>query len=353
MAKKHGHYGETCRGYIRGNPLGYFGIGLGFALLGLIAAALSMFSIVFSALALMILLLPFCFAATTLIARVGRGKEVPPHREMFQRGLAYFTPVFRGCYRILFNLLKTLGFTVLGIVATTILLFAIFSATDPSFSSSFQTMMEFWIQGDTASFVRAVNESVSLVRLFSWSSVVGVGAGVWALCWNLTNYAMHPLIKTRTIIFPRPAIARLFYNRFYSLVRRDYHRALWFECFGFPLYPPIGYALGATISLSAGLPYNAAIAIGIASVVLPVAVVYPYFITLMEEFFRHQKRTILQAQVSLMDELYEQFSMMPQVPKDSLEDMKKDIENIKNTLQNLSENEVVEDEREEDNANQE
>lgn len=341
-------HAQAVRGYIKSNPVGFLSIGLPFLLLSAIVASLSMLSVALSVLALCLLLLPYHFAATTMIARVGRLGEMPTNKEIWTRSIAYFHTPFIGSYRVLLNILKMIGFGLLGMLLGAVIIALSLGAADPSFYESFQTMMNLYVQNDYSSFEAYVLAQTSLLNWIDWTVLCGIGVGFCALCWTLSDYAMNPLVKTRVIAFPNARFSSDYYNRFFRLVRTKYWKTLLLEGYGVVLLPVLGYAGGAVLGILLKLPLNftIAVALGIAGLLLSLAM--PYYLALVEEFFRHRRKETLFAQQKMMEYIYSRFSNVPNAPDKELESMRQDIEKTKNQLQNLDESQNVDEEPEGD-----
>ncbi|MDY6392691.1 MAG: hypothetical protein SPL80_07615 [Bacilli bacterium] len=341
-------YGDAVRGYIRGNFKAYFAIGVAFLFLGLIVAGLALLSLGLAIFAVCFFYLPFLFATSTYIAKIGRQKSMPSNAETLARSLAYFRPPFLGSYRALINLLKSLGVGLLFTMISSAIIAGILGAVDPNFNDGFQGVMSDFVQGDYVSARAILDDTPSLLLLVNLSSYIGIGVGVVFFCFNISNYALNPLIKSRVIAFPSSRISRDYYNRFFHLIWKDYWRTIWCEGYGIALYPFFGYLIGILLGIFFNLPSNAVIAIGIGFVGLILSISLPYYLSLIEEFFRHQRRPILVSQQALMEDLYAQYLSFPGVSQENLDAMKADIEKTKESLQNLDENENVGEEPEDE-----
>ena len=294
----------------------------------LVAAAASLLSEILAMVAIALLVLPSLFAFTHLLVFYTEKGMQPSHRVTLRYHAMYFTPQYRGVYRVLINVLKSLGFYLGGMWLAGIIYGLVSLATNPEFAAALEGFMNAYMALDYEA-VFAYMQSDVILRFAEVASIAGMGAGICAFTYFIGNYAMNPFLRYYCAELA-PRFATMFYSRYYSLGKKEFHRLYWKHGYGVYIVVPLSYVVPAVICCVIPALTRFGMAISLACMGLCLSIYLPYLLMLASEFWDGHTKLILRAQTELADELYARASALPGVTEEDLTQIKADLDRVKN-----------------------
>ena len=292
-----------------------------------IAAASSILSTFLVAAAIAFLVLPFLFAFTHLMVGYTEKGLMPDNRMTLHYFGLYFSPQYYGVYRVLINMLKAMGFFMGALWLSGIVYGIAAYASDPQFAELLIGAGEAYLNNDYETLLSIMN-TTEIVHYTNICNLIATGVGVCAFAYFIGNYGMNPFLRYYSSALDH-GLAGAFYNRYYALSKKKFHRLYWKRGYGVYIVLPLSYAIPATVvSFFPELgPFATAIALGCFGLAL--SIYTPYLIALATEFWDRHTKNILRAQSQLADEMYERAASLPGIGEEELETLRQNYEKAK------------------------
>lgn len=302
-----------------------------FFLLSLIGAALCLLSPLLGVLAMALFAIPYYFSFLCLSDAYSLEEVSADNRLTFRQLSLYFHPPFLGCFRVMFNLLKSLGFFFLGLFLCGLVYGLIANAVDPVFHADIVSLGDAYAQNDVEGFYAILDGSVPIIRMIVVTLTVGFGCGLTCFLYWMACYALRPRICYVLKEVPTGFIA-FFYNRYFNLARKDYWAMLLRHGYGIVFALPLSYALGAALSFTFAIDYGYAVAMGLGVESLVLAIYLPYFCLLTNGFFDKKKRLFFQTQVDVSREMVRRVEASPGFSEDMVEGARRELAKAEENL---------------------
>ena len=326
---------KRANSYLKANPQAFILHGTAIFFLLLIAALLAMLSVGLSLIWCALIVLPYLFALTATLQRFTEENKMPENRLTMQWMGNYFRRPFFGCYRAIINFLKAFGISMAVEVASLLIMASIFQATSPDFAKAMESSLDCYLRGDIESALSILDGSEIVNLWVSIASVIGVGVLTVVLAHFLGNYAMSPMMKFATGGIP-PALYNNLYNKYFQRIRSSYRHLKWRYGRGIQIVLPLSVILGAVLGFALKLQVSMIWAICIGLFALALAVYLPHYLLLNMAFFLAHKKEAVEANIDSLKDFLSQISRLPDAPKEAVEELRKTIQSLEESLQNTN-----------------
>lgn len=320
-----------AKGELRKGGANYISIAFAFFLLCLISSALCLLSVAMGMLVASFLVMPFYFGFVSVASAYASSDVQPTNKITFRQFGSYFTRPFVGCFRVMLNLLKSIGSFALGMVLCLLVYGLIAGAVDPAFQTDYAAFASAYAAGDAEGAANVLNNSLPLLRYVNVCVGVGTGMGfltfyLWTIAYSLCPYVCFILAEA-----PTPFI-RYYYGRYFSFARKEYWGLMVKHTYGMPFVVPLSYFLGMGVSFLFTADYGVAASIGFGLASLAMAAYLPLFGVLSNAFFSKRKRLFYLTQVEVSREMVSRAENSPDLPSEQLEDIRKSLHDAEENL---------------------
>ena len=271
--------------------------------IGALAVAACFLSPFFGLAVFCLLYLPIAFALEHIVPYYAQTEGASPeNRMLFHAAGMYFRLPFFGCYRVLWNVLKSFFGFFLAYFAAMVVTGFILYGTNADFAKDLNALLSLYQSDDEASFFNTLTNSAPLNLWINVGVAAGFGGFFFALECFMGNYMMSPFLRQGFESGPLRLINR-YYNRYFDLVGKQYWGLRLKMGLGMPFWSLLAYGAGAALGHRLGLGASGMVAIGSAGMLLLLSLYLPYFFLGANLFFDTRKVMVLHAQLAVTKDL--------------------------------------------------
>lgn len=301
----------------------------------LIAAGLSMVTLLAGIFFICFICVPYLYAYTILSADES-SSEAPTHRQTLQAFAHYYSGGVFGVYRLLLNLLKSVGIYLLAYVLSMIIYGLIANQVDTLFHDEFAQVLSFYQNADTDGVYNALLNAVALTRWINICQLISVGVTVFSFSLFLSAYAMNPYMQAFCQGFPI-SFTNTLYNHYYPYVRGEYRCARLAHCYGGAFLTLAVYGIGACTAMLLRWPDYTVVGFALALTAVVLALRMPRTMSLLVVFWKHTKKQMIRARLDLAKEIQARAYGIPNMRSEDLEHINADVESMEQMLRNYDE----------------
>lgn len=283
---------------------------IAFGMLLFVAAGVSILTPFLGILVLCLLVLPYYFAFTHLALYYTREQGAPDNRLTFRLFGSYFGPVGLGCYRVILNLFKTFGISLLVLLISAFTYMGIAQAADPAFREAMSTIMGYYESFDYEGLNNYLITAEPLLRMSEVCSYITIGVAVFCLDFFLSGYALNPFMRAAFSETSRGYQKEL-YAAFYSTVRGEYRKLRFVQGIGGSFIVVVPFALGAVVGALLRWPNYFVVGFALGLSALALALVSPYRVLLLGEFFEANIRNVIVSEINVLQSIKQRIAIMP------------------------------------------
>ena len=333
-----GNYKQRALKNYKANPSALLASSFAFFLLCLIAVGLTIVYPLLGLLAICLLVLPFLFGFTALLRSYVIEKRPPSNKDLLAPALSYFRQPYLGAYRVMTNILKTIGFFFIAFIACVLLSGYILSQVNAEFAAVLNDTLSLYIKGDPISALTALENAEISALWLNYSETFAIGVAVLLFAFFIHNYLMRPMIQFSRVVLPGGAGA-FHYQKFYERTRKGFHRLglrdgmLLYFVLPLSLFVPMG------IMMSFKIDPSIIIVASLATFALALAAYLPYYLLLVMEYFIDNKKAEMEAELDVFYEIKRRMGSGRMAYSSDGRDLDSIIANLEKSLQNNDEKE--------------
>ena len=277
------------------------------------------------------------FLAFTISLCDGHKNNELSNRRSFAYFLSYFHTPFYGSYRVIWNFILSLLFSLPFALIFYFSLVPIFTMKYPSFGESLSSLYSLLHAGDYSSVFAFIEKEESLFSFMSLFSLLSCITFTVIFLFRLCDYALNPFLRVHMGPGPSSVANHIFVGGLKKAKKsflRDYYSSIWWMLVAFFAF----FAFGITIGWFFLLPMTSPLGIvtlGILFGLVAVSPFLPYYIWVLDLLFKKYCYFFIDYSISLAEEALSEMDKMKDIPEEEKEEIKNQVEESKKTRKDM------------------